>query len=175
LIPTAKDWSFVSCLKSEAKLLKLDPRKNRDPHDLSLVRATTDLKTGHVRNGPEFEYAVLEGADLEGTDLFHADLQHADLEGTDLFGANLQADLKGANLRGATLYAADLGSPRLTTGRDPRTADLRGADLRGALCDHKNSTKLAPSGGPIDETQLPRPFKCRAGGNGLGYVIGFIP
>jgi hypothetical protein len=153
----------------DANLLQSDPANQDDLHDVSLVSALLDPKTGRVRNGPNFRNAKLEDAYLQGADLFHANLQNANLQKADLFGANLQrANLQGANLRGAKLFAADLLG-----------ANLKGAHVNGARCDHVHSKIQTTPDDPqhhdkrIAETKLPRPFRCTPGTDGLGKV--FIP
>ncbi|MGO9956656.1 MAG: pentapeptide repeat-containing protein [Solirubrobacteraceae bacterium] len=150
----------------DAHLLQFDSADQADPHDVSLVSALANQPGGGIHAGPDFGTANLEEASLEGADLFYADLQNADLRKADLFGANLQnADLQGADLQGADLRAASLLG-----------ASLKGTDLARAKCDHAHSKIRATPKDPhdpdkrIDPTQLPHPFSCLAGRDGLGTV-----
>jgi uncharacterized protein YjbI with pentapeptide repeats len=85
------------------------------------------------RQGRQFRYAELDGADLRGIDLHGVLLYAARLEGADLRGANLSGgtSLEGATLTGAKLHGASLRDVNARN-TDLREADLSGADLRGA-------------------------------------------
>ncbi|BCS87363.1 pentapeptide repeat-containing protein [Pseudodesulfovibrio sediminis] len=78
---------------------------------------------------PDFQGAILQGANLKGADLKGANLQHADLHGANLWGASLQnAHLIGADVSNVVLWEVDLAKTVFLDGKDSPLI-LDGADL----------------------------------------------